>query len=141
MRKKALRARNDQLRWELSRAQQLAATQMKQVNEHRMQLAILKVEMEMQSVGANNVVRDEAASATDPRCPTCGLPTFISAGGEPVVKTCPECAEEVQVAARRCRYCDYRFDAADRRRIENESKEPAANGGAPVARLGTAAGT
>jgi hypothetical protein len=29
---------------------------------------------------------------------------------EPRPKTCPECAEQVQVAARVCRFCGYRFD-------------------------------
>jgi Uncharacterised protein family UPF0547 len=32
----------------------------------------------------------------------------------PVYKQCPDCAEQVLVAARKCRYCGYRFDGRRR---------------------------
>jgi hypothetical protein len=35
---------------------------------------------------------------------------------EVLVKTCPDCAEQVQEAARKCRFCQYRFDEAERAR-------------------------
>ena len=33
----------------------------------------------------------------------------------PVYKQCPDCAEQVLAAARKCRYCGYRFDSRRRR--------------------------
>lgn len=38
---------------------------------------------------------------------------------EPAYKQCPDCAEQVLAAARKCRYCGYRFDG--RRRSRGES--------------------
>ena len=119
MRKKHLRVRNDQLRLELSGAQQLTADQMRQINEHRMQIAILKAELDLQSVGATE--RPEPA------------PVIVVDLG---MKTCPECAEEVRVAARRCRYCNHRFETADSPRVENGSKDSATNGSTRMAELG-----
>lgn len=48
--------------------------------------------------------------------PTTALTAAIEAAGG---KTCPDCAEQVQAAARKCRFCGYRFDQdveADARR-------------------------
>lgn len=33
-----------------------------------------------------------------------------SGGGAPETKICPDCAEQVLAAARKCRFCGYRFD-------------------------------
>lgn len=132
MRKKELRSRNDQLRWELSQAKQLAGQHVRQINEHRMELAILKVERELRSAeAADDVVDVTIAPTPTESCPTCGHLVVPAVAEEPATKVCPECAEEVRRSARKCRYCDYRFDG---------SKGAAPNGGAPVARLGSATG-
>jgi hypothetical protein len=131
MRKKELRVRNDHLRWELTQAKALAGHQVKQINEHRMELAILKVERELQAVNADEVVAPEVLPDAEQPCPTCGRVGASDKPAEPATKVCPECAEEVRRSARKCRYCDYRFDG---------SKPTATNGGSSVARLGSATG-
>jgi Uncharacterised protein family UPF0547. len=140
MRKKELLAGNDQLRLELSQANRLAASQTKQINEQRMELALMDLAPVHRSVGYTQGVRDAGgAPGLGQRCSLCGQPSFASAQ-ELVVKACPDCAEEVRVAARKCRFCNYSFEGVERPRTENGAKDVAASSSAPVARLGTVAG-
>jgi hypothetical protein len=41
--------------------------------------------------------------------PTKAKPTTVTGSG--VFKSCPDCAEEIRTAARKCRFCGYRFEA------------------------------
>ena len=141
MRKKELRTRNDQLRRELSHAHQLAATHVKQINEHRMQLAMLQLERPTVEVTAGDEAGFPGTAQPGARCPTCG---HLATGGmtsEPVMKACPDCAEPVRMAARRCRYCGYLFGGIDQARNGNGSKEAPPNGSTPITRLGSVSGT
>ncbi len=140
MRKKELLAGNDQLRLELSQAQRLAANQTKQINEQRMERALLRLAPEHRLVGTTKIVsREGAAIGSGQPCPLCGQPSLASAEG-PAVKACPDCGEEVRVAARKCRYCNYRFEGVERPRNENAPRDVSAGNSATVARLGTVAG-
>jgi len=38
-------------------------------------------------------------------------PATSTAAALPITKTCPDCAEDVRVEARKCRFCGYRFDS------------------------------
>jgi hypothetical protein len=125
MRKKELRARNDALRREFAEANQLAAGQVKRINELRMEIAFLERDRKM----AND---HNGQGAIDPPSPH---------AQEPDVKACPDCAESVRSAARKCRYCGYRFDAVEASWNGRESRDGASNGSAPVARLGTVSGS
>ena len=141
MRKKELRTRNDQLRRELSHAHQVAATHVKQINEHRMQLAMLQLERPPVDVTTGDEAAFPGTAEPGARCPTCG---HLATGGmtsEPVMKACPDCAEPVRMAARRCRYCGYLFGGIDQARNGNGSKEAPPNGSTPITRLGSVSGT
>jgi Uncharacterised protein family UPF0547 len=141
MRKKELRTRNDQLRRELSHAHQVAAGHVKQINEHRMQLAMLNLERASAGVAngdANGATTETHGSAQ--RCPTCGQPALSPVASEPVTKACPDCAEPVRMAARKCRYCGYLFAGIDQPLNGNGTKDAAPNGASPVTRLGSVAG-
>ena len=35
----------------------------------------------------------------------------------PSTKSCPDCAEQIQLAARKCRFCGFRFDTAEIARV------------------------
>jgi hypothetical protein len=45
---------------------------------------------------------------------------------QPETKVCPECAETVKAAARRCRFCGYRFDGAVEARPRQQASAPLA---------------
>ena len=141
MRKKELRTRNDQLRRELSHAHQVAASHVKQINEHRMQLAMLQ--LERPAIGVTTGDEGAFPGAVEPgaRCPTCGQLATGGVTSEPVMKACPDCAEPVRMAARRCRYCGYLFGGIDQPRNGNGSKETPSNGSSPITRLGSVSGT
>lgn len=44
--------------------------------------------------------------------PTGGVPPTKSLPSTPDFKTCPDCAEQVRYAARKCRFCGYSFEQA-----------------------------
>jgi len=139
MRKKELLAGIDQLRLELSQAHRLAANQTKQINEQRMGLALLKMAPEHVSAVTTKSVLSASGAPESGRCSLCGQPSFASAG-EPLLKACPDCAEEVRVAARKCRYCNYRFEGFERPHTRKKPRNVSAPSSASVASLGTVAG-
>ena len=141
MRKKELRTRNDQLRRELSHAHQVAASHVKQINEHRMQLAMLQ--LERPAIGVTTGDEGAFPGAVEPaaRRTTCGQPAPAGATPEPVLRARPDSAEPVRMAARRCRYCGYLFGGIDQPRNGNGSKETPSNGSSPITRLGSVSGT
>jgi hypothetical protein len=49
----------------------------------------------------------ESALSAEPAA----APTSTTAAADPEMKACPDCAEEVKAAARKCRFCGYRFDS------------------------------
>lgn len=125
MRKKDLRARNDMLRRELADANQLAAMQVKRLNEPRMEITFLERDRE--------IAADHNGHASNGASP--------SPAQEPDLKPCPDCAESVRSAARKYRYCGYRFDGVERAWSSHQAQDGGSNGSASVARLGTVSGS
>ncbi|MEV6874201.1 zinc ribbon domain-containing protein [Amycolatopsis sp. NPDC051128] len=41
--------------------------------------------------------------------PGCATPSSYPRQSRPPLKTCPDCANEVRLAARKCQYCSYEF--------------------------------
>lgn len=126
MRKKELRARSEMLRRELAKANALAASQVKRLNELRMTIAFLEGDREIEAEH-NGHGGGQAA----------GSPSAVA---EPDLKACPDCAEHVRSAARKCRYCGYRFDGVERDWVEHGPVDGTTNGSAPITRLGTVSG-
>jgi Uncharacterised protein family UPF0547 len=126
MRKKELRARNDALRRGLADANHVAAAQVRRLNELRMEIAFLEQER-----AAADEHRDGYA--------TTGGATVGAA--EPDLKACPDCAESVRSAARKCRYCGYRFDGVELAWSTREANDGGSTPEPAVTRLGTASGS
>jgi hypothetical protein len=61
--------------------------------------------METGAVDPTGVVHSD----DPPPPPTITLPTPPL----PETKTCPDCAEEVRFAARKCRFCGFRFEPSE----------------------------
>ena len=126
MRKKELRTRNEILRQESAEANQLAANQVKRVNELRMQIAFLERDLDAAPNHNDNGHASIHGTTTSP-------------AQESDLKACPDCAENVRTAARKCRYCGYRFDAVELS-WSGDPSGATSNGSASVAQLGTASG-
>jgi hypothetical protein len=139
MRKKELLAGIDQLRLELSQAHRLAANQTKQINEQRMELALLKMAPEHVSAVTTKSVLSASGAPESGRCSLCGQPSFAPAE-EPLLKACPDCAEDVRAAARKCRYCNYWFEGVERPQTEIRPRGVSVGSSELVARLGTVVG-
>ena len=56
------------------------------------------------------VIKSSAASDLGFRSPPVGLPK-PKPETDPAVRVCPDCAEEVRAAARKCRFCGYIFES------------------------------
>jgi rubredoxin len=53
------------------------------------------------------------ATGVAPADPASGGPAPSTQVERPDMKTCPDCAELVKVAAKKCRYCGFRFDNSE----------------------------
>jgi hypothetical protein len=67
---------------------------------------------------ATSVPTSSSSGSSAPSAPVQLQPPALSsapADRQPEFKTCPDCAEEIRFAARKCRFCGYVFDSSEGR--------------------------